>query len=1220
VDQLVARNAESAGACLARWRYRREFDLINLRTAPDPAVDHGPPAERRATVELKDAAEDVARALRQTPDSVEALLAAADAERLKFDSDRDKNPNGRKEALRHLRRGLELQTRIGARVFQDPAQFQLLWQLTNLLLDERQDEQTPKEAQSELQEEAARRIVELRRTRLMPESTVPAAADYLQARLHVIDKEYARAEPLLTRCRTVLEKQVDLAIQINLLLGACYDRLEDPVGMLDAYNRVLKVEPNSAAALLGLAAAQWQIGQVDKSLENYRALMKQKLAPSGGWLDLARIEVQKQLQTDKPGRAWQEADAALRQAEAVLADTPLKDRTARQFDITLLRAEILAAQDKADEAERLLTEARDTQMEKRVPYWAALVELAEFRKDRAKAKALLAEAEKETDAVDLRLARARLLAAEKPEGLTAQLDVLGREAQPPFSAEDQARLLAGLAEVYFRAGNSAKAREYCKRLAANPAHQTDLRLRLFVFDLALRDGAEADMEEALKDIRTVEDGSGPYTRFGTALALIRQAKRPGQKDPARLLDQASRELDHVAEMRPYWSKLAVARAEICEQRGQPELVIEELKKAVGTGEGSPAVVGKLVSTLNARQRYQEAFQELQKARRLLQANSDLHRLAAGLALWQDKPAEALEHARQAVEAETENFRDLVWLGQMLDATNKPDEGLKKLRRAIELAPTDPVPYVALIQTVAGRGRESEATALIKEVADKVDPQRRALALAQCYEAVNNTEKARIYYDEALQKQASNIAVVRAVILFRLRTNRFDSAEQVLRRVVLGEVEASEADRTWARQALALVLANGVDYGRFQEALLLAGVKLDEAGRLVREPVRVRVENTDAVLTRARVLATQPVREYRERAVELFESLDRDQALTPNDKLILALLHESGGQWPKAQEQLDYLVSQYPGAQQYLAQYVQLLLRHDDTRRAEVELKKLEELENKRQAGTNAYATQDLRALLLEKTGKKEDAIALIRRTVGRPGAPPEGPVVLIAALARAEKYAEALELCEQTWAKWPENKIRPEALGAATVSLLRAMRPTDDQVARLEKCLKSAIELNRERMVLRLHLADVCDLRGRYRDAEALYREVLVKEPNNAVALNNLAWLVSHHGAQGEEALELITKAVQGFGRRAELLDTRAMVLLQLGRTDEALADLREVTSDMPTASRLFHLARAQHATRDRDGAGKTLKQARALGLAPDKLHPVEQQDCRALLEEYRVQ
>ncbi len=236
----------------------------------------------------------------------------------------------------------------------------------------------------------------------------------------------------------------------------------------------------------------------------------------------------------------------------------------------------------------------------------------------------------------------------------------------------------------------------------------------------------------------------------------------------------------------------------------------------------------------------------------MQTSTDLSRLAAGNALLNNDPVAALEHARRAVEAESKDFRDLVWLGQMLDAGNKSDEGLQKLRRAVELKPTDPAPHVALVKTLAGRGREGEAAALIENVKTEVDPQRRAIALAECYEAVNNPDKARDYYDEALQAQPGDIAVVRAVIQHRMRTNRLGGAEHELRRMVNGEVEANEEDTQWARYALALVLANGTDYGRFQEALTLAGVKVEANGELARDTSRIRVERTEAVLTRARL--------------------------------------------------------------------------------------------------------------------------------------------------------------------------------------------------------------------------------------------------------------------------------------------------------------------------------------------------------------------------------
>ena len=107
-----------------------------------------------------------------------------------------------------------------------------------------------------------------------------------------------------------------------------------------------------------------------------------------------------------------------------------------------------------------------------------------------------------------------------------------------------------------------------------------------------------------------------------------------------------------------------------------------------------------------------------------------------------------------------------------------------------------------------------------------------------------------------------------------------------------------------------------------------------------------------------------------------------------------------------------------------------------------------------------------------------------------------------------------------------------------------------------------------------MHLADLNDLRGDYAKAEELYREILKDEPGNVVALNNLAWLLAQKTGEGAEALQCVEAAVNGIGRRADLLDTRGTVRLSLGQNAAALADFADAVSDTPTAARLFHLAR----------------------------------------------
>ncbi len=279
--------------------------------------------------------------------------------------------------------------------------------------------------------------------------------------------------------------------------------------------------------------------------------------------------------------------------------------------------------------------------------------------------------------------------------------------------------------------------------------------------------------------------------------------------------------------------------------------------------------------------------------------------------------------------------------------------------------------------------------------------------------------------------------------------------------------------------------------------------------------------------------------------------------------------------------------------------------------------RLERLEKDRNEGQGAFATVELRARLLEAQGKGDQALALLRAYVNRVGAKPEEALMLVASLGRQGRFDDAFDLCEKEhlWDKCP-----PELVGGVCEALLRGMPTAGKQRERVEAWLESAIKKNPKVVVLKMHLADLYDLRGEYEKAADEYREVLKVEPGNVVALNNLAFLLSQQTGQGREALQYIDAAVNGIGRRADLLDTRGSVELALGQTQTALADFTEAVNDAPTGTRLFHLARAQYEARDRESAAKTLQRAKAdFGLQPSSVHPTEQQFCQTLMTELKV-
>jgi tetratricopeptide (TPR) repeat protein len=1208
LDELVKNNEPSYKAYLARWRYRREFDLLALHETDD--------AGKYA---LTEAAEDVAQALKRAPEQVDVLLAAADVARLKGQAaledaklakpERERLlAEQRQEASRYLERGLELRQKQGKRDGADPARFQLLWHKAALLLDELKrldgeekpapDRETRKRG---LEAQAAEAIEQVRKDRQLP-----AAADFLQGRLLVHRRRWAEAAALFEQAAAQLATQPDLAAQANLYLGQCYEQLEEPNAMYNAYKRVAEWDPNSAAALLGMGSALWAQGRPADAMVKYREVVARSAVPPKGWLDVARLEMEVQGQRTQPD--WAAAEKYI--TEAAKANKG-------SCEVALLRAELLLRQGKAEDAEALLKEAKRKQPGA-AELWAALADLAARRNARVEARKLLDEAERTAgDTVLLRLARARLMSGKPVKEVAGTLAKLA-EGSERFGEEERGRLLSGLADAQHRVGNLEEARKLWQDVARLPGQRTNLRLRLLLFDLALKLGDEPGMDQALQEVRAVERTSGAFSNYGRALKLIWLARHTkgdgrGQLDEARLL------LDRVLAQRPAWPAVFLARAEIAEMTGNPERAVEELQEAVKNGENSPAALRRLAELQDRLGRSAEAETTLKRLPEALLTNPDFSRVAAGVSLHTNNLNRALELARASVKEGSKDPRDLLWMGQLLAAAGKAPEAEGRLREAVKVGPGETAAWLTLVKFLAyrdGKGRD-EALAVISLAEAKLPADKKALTLAQCYEAIAAGKEAEEKYKEALAERPDDATVVAATATYYLHGGRVQEAEPLLRKIASGQVKAQPAQAERARLGLAVVLANGTDYRRFREALDLVGVKLDAQGKLAPDTSHSQ-ESTEHKRCKARVLATQSQKQFRARAVELLQELQRGGALLPDDRFVLGVLYDADGNWPAAAELVRDLTRLPAPTPRHLAWYVMGLLRQKSVDLSEAErcVQRLQQLERGYRVRPNHFASVELQARLLEANGRGDEALKLLREHLAGKDAPPEEGLLLHASLRRQKRYAEAFAECEKVWreGRWP-----PEVAGSVSVGLLRVMKPTDAQCRQVENWLKAASRARPDSVVLRMHLADLYDQRGRYDEAEAAYREVLAKEPGNFVALNNLAWLLALRKGDAAEAERFVNEAIANLGRRGDLLDTRGVVRLALGRPESAISDLQDAAADSESPTRLFHLARAHHLARDRVNATRVLTRARQRGLAPDLLHPVEQEACRKLLAELNV-
>ena len=215
----------------------------------------------------------------------------------------------------------------------------------------------------------------------------------------------------------------------------------------------------------------------------------------------------------------------------------------------------------------------------------------------------------------------------------------------------------------------------------------------------------------------------------------------------------------------------------------------------------------------------------------------------------------------------------------------------------------------------------------------------------------------------------------------------------------------------------------------------------------------------------------------------------------------------------------------------------------------------------------------------------------------------DGQLALISFLARQNRIDEALDLCNAI----SESASAP-LLARISLGVLRAGRATPEQIARVEARIVEAAEkaAPESKTGFELAMAELREIQGRYPDVLQIYRGLLDRNDRNVLALNNLAWFQSFDPAGRRASLDLINRAVQLAGPDPELLDTRAVIQLNLDNPREAIRDLEQALKENNTPSLWFHLSLAQNRVGDNAAAAESLHNADQAGFDPGALHPFE--------------
>ena len=773
---------------------------------------------------------------------------------------------------------------------------------------------------------------------------------YFTACYYINSDQFLKARQILITLQAAMNRFLDANFKsrINVLLAQCYGELGEPEMQQNALLQALSANRYDLTARRNWINNLIAQGDTAGAIREYRTIEKQVplVRPT-----LARLLIGQNQRRPEAQRNWSEVTELINQMDETGSESGER---------AILGAELLVARGDQAGARVELEKAR-SRFPKSVEIRIAQAGLAAFQGRVEEALGLLDQAKGEFgDRVELRLERARHLASKKgPQVLKVLMD-LSQDVEQ-FSKIDQKKLLNGLALEFVRLQDLEGASRLWARLAAQVPANIDLRLKLL--DLALQSANKDDIEKYIKQIEEIEGNEGLLGRHCQVRYLIWQAQRAGDKDTRQVIQAKARGLlEDLVSRRGDWSVIPLASAELAEQelaqsdlkgdelRAKEESIINFYLQAIKLGQRRAAVVRRTVQLLFKTEQGDRALELLSKIPMESQLAGE-ERQAARFAVENRDFQHALQIARKAVQANPGDFRERIWLVQILLASEQQAEAAKELRDAVNLVPSDPDRWVALVTFLIFAKQMGQAEVVIKDAETKLPPSKAPLALALCcekmgraYNGPDNAETkkwndaARSWYEKAEAADPADLSIKRRLTEFFLQSKQTDEAQRYLEAIRTHAGGAKNAEtKAWADRVLALVLANGTDRAQASKALAIfePDGKLVPAGQEGKILERKNLADPEDLRVLARVLDLQRTLVHRKRAIEILESLADKNLATSEDRFTVAQLYEAIGEWQKAREKYRELnlrtrnlrdMETFNRRPLYIAQFAHNLLR------------------------------------------------------------------------------------------------------------------------------------------------------------------------------------------------------------------------------------------------------------------------------------------------------
>jgi tetratricopeptide (TPR) repeat protein len=1001
--------------------------------------------------------------------------------------------------------------------------------------------------------------------------------------------------------------------RVRLALAATLSRLDDKQSAIRQLRTLLSEQPNLFDAHINLARLFIETANWAEAAEQAR--IARQIFPSS--LDAALLYVQARIhllaesQTDKDSPMWRDikdrltmlenaTDGALEVkllqfrlamqqgnfAEAETLVTELKKAHPSQIRVAMAEVELLAAQDKSDDAILLLNN---------------IVE--KFPQDSGPVRYLA-------------ILLARQDKREKCEGIVKT--TLSHLEEP--DAQRELGLL--LADLYDQWGQEEKAYTLLTSLAEKLPNDIPIKRRLLRCKQVIKNLEKA--QQLVNDIKSLEGEDGWQWRYEQAITWF--AQENFQDWYPQIISLLKENL--LANPDDLASRTLLAQS--YERAGELQLAISTYQEALTRAPRDIRIIVPAVAALYRANEYDRADEILRQAANEKLFHPELKRLELQSYLRRGELSSAGDILENLLADDPNNVSICLSLALLKMRQNRFAEAGQLLTKLKVQEPNALPVTIAQIELNIRQNKSTEAISLCDEMVNKFNNASAYILRARTYAMLGQADKAEENFKHATVIEPNNVGAWVATSDFYRSTAQLDTAIADIRKAM-----SLEPDNLGiCKRAVPLFLASG------------SRDTVREGKNILDKALTSNPEDIELRLLKARSLLAEGTAPSLKSAVKTLQEITEEQPKIAQTWTLLGEIALRQGQPTKAMDVALQGLAYQPDDKSLLL----LKARAEAVRSPALAiptLKALQELDpndadaavylantylaaNQIQEAVNLLKTQlvsysgtpDERkinialAVALHKNNSKLEAQEIFNSLYQSAPDDP-GPLLAQARLLKDDRLWDQLI---QMVLHWCQNHPKDTSTPIAIAGDLAAAENSEAKKTS-EDILRMILHNNPDEIKAIVVLAALLQTTGRPAESATLYQQVLELQPDNVIAINNLAWILCEERSEYQQALELVQRGLKIAPDYIDLIDTRGVVYYKLGQYDKAVRDFTRCLEMYPdgtpaaTASYL-HLGRALASLRQKDKAIENLKKTLELNTKTGGLSAADLEDAQRLLEE----